>query len=240
MAPSNPVLIFMPGAWHSPDCFAKVTGPLSEAGYTIKLVHSALFDPPPDAIPDTYHPDVEQIQTQIRVAILEGKKVVLFGHSFGGLALSAAVEGFEEHITGMILCAAWLIPKGKAPADLGGPAPWHKFNDEHTLVEPIDPRYRFYHDLTEEEANVAIARLKPHACRAGATVTPFEGFRAVPTTYIMCTQDRAIPLEMQEKMVDVFAKDSGIKTIQLDSSHSPFMSVPDRVVEIIEAVASNR
>ncbi|KAF2013872.1 alpha/beta-hydrolase [Aaosphaeria arxii CBS 175.79] len=233
MSNSKPVIIFIPGAWHPPECFAPTTKLLSNAGYTVDLIHSALLDPPENDVPTTYFPDVERIQARMREAISKGYKVVLFAHSFGGLSASAAIEGFEEHVQHLILCAAWLLPKGSAPTAFGPDPPWFKLNENKTLVLPVNPQQRFYHDVPEKEAEKAIASLKPFAYLPLTTVTPFEGYRAVPTTYIMCTQDQALSLEVQEMQVRVFAKDSGINTVKLDSSHSPFFSMPSKVAEVI-------
>ena len=57
-------------------------------------------------------------------------------------------------------------------------------------------------------------------------------WRDVPTTYVICDQDNAIPVFAQEHM----SQRAG-DVRRLDSSHSPFVSMPDRVVEIISELA---
>jgi hypothetical protein len=54
----------------------------------------------------------------------------------------------------------------------------------------------------------------------------------VPSTYVVCELDNAIPVPAQEAM----AEHAGA-THRLRSDHSPFLTDPDAVAELIRAVA---
>ena len=53
----------------------------------------------------------------------------------------------------------------------------------------------------------------------------------MPSTYVLCEQDQAIPPPAQEQM----SQRAG-SVHRLAASHSPFLSMPDRVVELLLAV----
>jgi pimeloyl-ACP methyl ester carboxylesterase len=53
----------------------------------------------------------------------------------------------------------------------------------------------------------------------------------VPTTYVICDRDNAIPVPAQEMLAG-----RADNVTRLDASHSPFLSQPDAVVGIIRGV----
>ena len=57
-------------------------------------------------------------------------------------------------------------------------------------------------------------------------------WRDVPSTYVICDRDNAIPVPAQEAMAA-----RADTTHRLDSDHSPFLTDPDAVAELIRAVA---
>ena len=56
-------------------------------------------------------------------------------------------------------------------------------------------------------------------------------WRSIMSTYVVCTQDRAIAPALQRDM----AKRAG-EIIEWDTSHSPFASRPDLVAGLIETL----
>ena len=56
-----------------------------------------------------------------------------------------------------------------------------------------------------------------------------------PSTYVACTDDRAITIEMQRLMA---ARCGSV--VVLPASHSPFLSMPARVADVLEPLARAR
>ena len=85
----------------------------------------------------------------------------------------------------------------------------------------------------------AIGLLTPDApagIAAGATTLTADGWGSVPRTYVICARDRAVQPAMQRKFIELAdaAFPSNRTTVHtLDSSHSPFLSMPDRLADII-------
>lgn len=96
MADSKPTIIFVPGAWHSPEVFSTVRTSLETHGYrTLGITLPSVGAEPPLK---TWGPDVDAIRSAIQKAVDEegGRDVVLAVHSYGGLPASEACKGFGK------------------------------------------------------------------------------------------------------------------------------------------------
>lgn len=96
MADSKPTIIFVPGAWHSPEVFSTVRTSLETHGYrTLGITLPSVGAEPPLK---TWDPDVDAIRAAIQKAVDEegGRDVVLAVHSYGGLPASEACKGFAK------------------------------------------------------------------------------------------------------------------------------------------------
>ena len=71
--------------------------------------------------------------------------------------------------------------------------------------------------------------------RAIAAETTAEAWRHFPVFYVFCERDEAITLEAQRGMVErVRGQGVVVREEVLGSSHSPFLSVPGKVVRLVE------
>lgn len=86
------------------------------------------------------------------------------------------------------------------------------------------------------------AQLVKHPKIAQYTAVSHEAFREVPVTYLLCEKDKAIPVEVQKMMIDKM-EESGVKVGRIEScqgSHSPFLSMPEKVVEVVVRAAQEK
>ena len=77
---------------------------------------------------------------------------------------------------------------------------------------------------------LANARLTRQSVAAIATPQSAAAWKTVPSTYVVCDRDRAVPPPAREAMA---ARTGTVH--RLPSSHSPFLSRPDEVAEIVLA-----
>ena len=189
-------------------------------------------------------------------AALGDGRVVLVGHSAGGMTISAVAERVPNLLLAVVYLAGFLVPNGMtllqmlqhetlssalAPAlFVGDPV---AIGATRINAGPADDAYRallraaFYGDVPESEFAHAASQLHCDESNAGA-LTPSEitpgRFGTVPRHYIRCTQDRAIPLTGQDHMIAAVDGAIGGKTIThtLESSHSPFLSQPEALSKI--------
>jgi hypothetical protein len=80
---SSTTILFIPGAWHSPQCFDNVIRALEADGYNTDVVHLPSVGP---VVPHSNFPeDVNQVRKQIEIATSAGQRVVVSVHSYGGI-----------------------------------------------------------------------------------------------------------------------------------------------------------
>lgn len=120
---------------------------------------------------------------------------------------------------------------------LGGkPLPWFSINDSEKLVSASDPLEIFYADVPPELQTASVAALKPHSYRTMFSKTTWEPWRTIPSTYLYCTADKAIPIEVQRGMVEATKAKWESETVE-GASHSPFLSQPAKVTEAVRRAA---
>jgi hypothetical protein len=93
----------------------------------------------------------------------------------------------------------------------------------------------FYNDLSEEKANYWTSQLQYHATGAFYSPQEYSAFKFIPSTYVICELDNALPAAFQEMMATQPGADMVIE--KLKASHSPFMSMPDETSNIIRKAA---
>ncbi|KAF5689259.1 alpha beta-hydrolase [Fusarium circinatum] len=221
MDPSAFCVIFVPGAWHPARCFKAVGDILEHAGFNIDYVD----------LPSVGHiPSCRQ-----------RPKAILVAHSYGGIPSAEAIGAFGPGgaVAHFVLCCSFIIPKDKSLiAAFGGQdLPWWSISDDRLSVEASTPEKIFYNDLSPEQVAAIVPALKPHSYQVFHTPLTYEGWRHVPTTYIYCSLDAAIPVHIQKPMVEETAKGVDVNTQEISAGHSPFINMPEEVASCIQKIA---
>jgi pimeloyl-ACP methyl ester carboxylesterase len=147
------------------------------------------------------------------------------------------------YVIGLILIASGCNIEGLAFMDpfFGRPPPSWRVNKETGYAEiVIPPRELFYHDLPEDEGDYWVSQLTNHSLKSlfeGGEFT-YAGWMDVPVWYIGTTEDQGLPVVAQRMGVGMAREMGGnIEHRELQTSHSPFLSQPEKTVEImVEAV----
>jgi pimeloyl-ACP methyl ester carboxylesterase len=133
----------------------------------------------------------------------------------------------------LIYLAAFMIEAGRpAPVDMRELPPMDsvQIGPEVAVVNPESAFDAFYHDCDPRVAAECTAQLRPFACvgwdLVETSVAP--AWSLYPTTYVVCAQDRGINPDDQRAMA---AKAGDV--VELDTSHSPFLSRPRQVADVI-------
>lgn len=226
--------LFVPGAWHGPESYGRVPAILRSNSVPTECVSLPSTGAKPPL--ESFDADVEAIRKVLVPIVEEGCKVVAVAHSYGSLPLNEALEGmtYDERkaagktggVVAYVFISAFITPPGSSLMDMigGKDLPWFIVNKERTEAMPDNPRKIFYNDMSDEEAQKWIDRLKPFSYRAWLSKTKYPGYRHTNCVYIHSDQDNAVPLAVQKKMVE----DSGVAewhgTTIKGAGHCPMLS----------------
>jgi len=253
-----PTLLFVHGAWHTPEYWNAVKHALESKGYRC-LAPEILYNYGPTPV-SSMATVVEVLQEAIAVETSLGHDVVLVNHSMGGMAGTSAVKGFTKkdpsnltsqstgYVVGLIQLTAWMPDADEVSAAelAGGFARRHPdlpyigvkavVNEHGWSVLQGNPAEYFYTDMSEDEAQKWVAKLiNFSAAIRGARDSVYAGWRDVPSWYLLCLKDMAIRIELQEEMVQR-CREAGadIITRMCDTGHSPMATRSEETTTFIE------
>ena len=162
----------------------------------------------------------------VRAAVAAaGEPVALVGHSYGGTVVTEAGAGAAH----LVYLTSVLADAGRSHASYGGPepVPWVRPGPDGTLELTGDLRELFFADCDDETYAQALTRAARQDARAltGAVTEP--AWRTVPSTYVVCTDDRATPAAVQRTWAGPAPK------VEIDAGHHPFLSRPEAFARVL-------
>jgi len=226
MADEPATIMLVHGAWHGSWCWDALRERLDAAG-----IASAVVDNPSVTLPGS---DLSADGDNLRAALdaIPGP-IVLVGHSYGGAVITDA--GDHPNVERLVYLTAFALDAGESVMQnelMGGEemrlAEALAFDGDLITVEPARVVEFFYHDCPPEVAAAASAQLRPMSLAAMAGVTRQVAWREKPSTYVVCTDDRAIPVALQRS-----AAARTNEVVELPGSHSPFLSRPDDLARLL-------
>ena len=139
----------------------------------------------------------------VRVLDGGGGPFLVCGHSYGGMVVTQATAGRSD-VTRLVYLCAFMPDAGDSLFTItGGAAPWiDVLDDGRTLPDLEQAAAAGLADCDAETRARAIARLRPQVPAPFLDPVPMAAWREIPTTYVVCTQDQSLPVELQR---DVFA-----------------------------------
>jgi pimeloyl-ACP methyl ester carboxylesterase len=172
--------------------------------------------------------------------------IVVLAHSYGGSVVTIAADQ-HPRVKHLVYLAANMPDVGETVfsmhqhlEDVAGPAEAGRV--DASLVTMVDGTIgelapevgfeRFYQDCPLELQQAAVARLCRQNLESAIQPTTVAAWHTIPSTYVVCSQDLALPPSWER----LLAK-RATEVLELDSSHSPFLSMPDKVADVLEDVA---
>lgn len=230
--------VLVHGAWQAPWVWAAVKAELEKAGQKVITVEL------PAHGDDTANPAVVSINAyRDRVVDSIGKaggQVILVGHSMGGMVVSEVAEEIPSRIEKLIFIGAFVPANGQllfglASADqqsLLGPALIP--TEDQLLLNVIKDSVVniFCQDCNLENQQLLLShyRAEPAIPFTNTAVLTAANFGKVNKFYIFTLLDHAIGIDNQHAM----AAAAGItQTYSVSTGHSPFLSQPDQVTELL-------
>lgn len=218
-------VLLVHGAWHGAWAWDPLLPPLLHAGLDVEVV-----DLPSAGGGGDLAADAQVVREALRQ---HPWPTVVVGHSYGGIAVSEGAAGEPNVMHALYLCAFMLDTGESLLGSLGGRTPpWIEVDAAAGVSRVPDPVPVFYADVQPEVAAGYARRLSDQTLTSFAAEQTAAVWQDVPASYVVCTNDQAIPLAAQQAMS---ARARSVYT--LESSHSPFASHPDQVAAIIADIA---
>lgn len=217
------------GSTQNPQCWKLLVPELEKYGH--QTVTPSLPVDEPGASATRYAEVIAQALTET------SDDVVLVGHSASGMFIPL-VPGLRP-IRQLIYLAA-LIPKPgasirdqlMADPDMLNPewlAAFRAGNDPFTNDE-VAIKFLF-HDCQPDAINLGLTtRMKMYAERAMTEVFPLAALPEVPSSYIVCSDDRTISPDWSRRTA---RERLGVEAVEIPGGHCPYLSRPLQLAEVL-------
>ena len=223
---SNATVVLVHGAFADGGGWGDVIPLLEERGFEVTAVQNPLTS------------FADDVATTQRVIDAQSKPVILVGHSYGGAVITTAARD-RNNVKALVYIQAFGPDEGENlqellanyPSKIGSAlAPdsaGFLYVDRSKFAEV------FAADVTERVLSVMSASQKPIKAEIFGQKYGAPAWKNIPSWYLIGTDDQAINPDLQR----LFAKRMDATTHEGKSSHVPFASHPEKVVEIITEAA---
>lgn len=158
-------------------------------------------------------------------AIGDRADLVVVAQSFGGYIAPLVAERVPTRL--LVLVAGMVPAPGESADEMFRNTGWAQPEREDSSELAL-----FYHDVDPALASEALARGRRQSETPGSEPWPLKEWPAVPTRFILCRNDRFFPAKWLRGVV----RDRlGIVPDELESGHTPALSHPQELVELLES-----
>ena len=242
--------LFVHGGFHGAWCWSRTIDELERLGHQAVAVDlPGHGDRRTETEPTTFAG-----RTGAIVASLQ-RGDVLVGHSGGGFDITHAADARPELVSHVCYLAAGLPRQGRTwpeamamqadgtmgDFDVAGMLKYLEIDGDGAMsvASAEGARALFFHDCDDETVRWAFERLcKERAGETSSIPVDLEHFWSaeLPRSFIRCLQDRAQPRWLAELVADRL----GVEPLEIDTSHSPFLSRPAELAELFVHATTTR
>ena len=227
-ATEKPTIVFVHGIWADGSCWTSQIAALQAKGYHVVSVQNPITSLADD------------VATAERAIDLVKGKVILVGHSWGGMVITQA--GNDPKVVGLVYLAAYGPDSGESLEAVSANAP------QTELSKYLVPSGGFVFISEDGVKNVFANELSPiqqalvYATQTPASHTVFDdksgepAWKNKPTWYVVAKNDKTIQPDLERFM----AKRMNAKTTELPSCHVMMLSHPSEVLKVIEEAATRQ
>ena len=162
---------------------------------------------------------------------------VLIGHSYGGMVATAVADRASEHINRLIYLDAFVPKDGQCLFDLVSAENREEMLERARTTgdgwriapNPMPP------DTPQQDLEWALPlRLPQPLATVQQAVRLWHKSPPVPRTYIYCTRS-----DIFRRFADTARTDSNWDYHELDASHSPHITAPEALAELLDKIVSD-
>ncbi|KAJ3696006.1 hypothetical protein LUZ60_001383 [Juncus effusus] len=251
-------IILIHGACHGAWCWYKVVPLLHSAGYKVTVPDMAASGRDERKISEvlTFRDYCEPL-LEIMRAIPSDEKVMLVGHSLGGLNIALAMEDFSEKISVAVFLTAFMPDCNSPPSnsiDEFSQGSWVSSwadtefksydNDEKRpttmFFGPDFMQSRLYQLSSQEDLTLGMSLNRKSSLFADdlRCQKPFSKSRygSVDSVYIVCDKDLGIPAKYQHYMLE---NNNPVKEVKIvDTDHMAMLSAPLELAQCLIEIAT--
>jgi pimeloyl-ACP methyl ester carboxylesterase len=228
----TPTLLLVHGSWHGPWCWEKLTPELDYLGLAWTTVALPCVGDEASKL-GTVADDARVIESAARDIAVD---IVIVAHSYGGVPTTEA--RFGANVKHLVYLGAFMPDVGQSLVSSLPPGPLPPFvvarEDGATEVNLPLAGASFYNDCDASLAQWAVEHLRLHNGICNVTPVTRTSWREIDSTYIVLTDDHVSPPFMQRE----FAKQA-TQMREMATSHSPFLSQPKALAEMLAEIAAN-
>ena len=223
--PENATVIVVHGAWADGSSWQDVIGPLESHGLNVIAA----------PIPLTSHGD-DAAALRRTIARTAGP-VILAAHAYAGAVIATASD---ERVKALVYIAALAPDEGETVAQV-----FYK-DETHPKAPPKAPQLApdadgliwmpdegfanaFAQNATPQQLALSKAVQRPISVKSIQEPMPAPAWRSKPTWYLLAEEDRMINPKTQRFMAERMK--ATVKSFAVD--HTPLLTAPDKVVDII-------
>lgn len=153
MAPTKPVVLIVPGAWHPASLYEPMQTALTQANFDVTVASLPSLNAK-DPFTADCKIDADAVRNQLLSQVDEaGHDVVLLAHSYGGIPAGGAARGLGKTtrakdgkkggVVGMVYMCAFVVPEGQTMIEfLGGQHPPFLLDGQVCFVLGLSSVYR--------------------------------------------------------------------------------------------------
>ncbi|OBJ96875.1 hypothetical protein A5746_31330 [Mycolicibacterium conceptionense] len=230
---TGPAVLIVHGAWHKPEHFRLLVEELSDLD--VRTVHLTSSGDDPAVLGDMYA-DAEVIAQA--VAAVDGP-VVVVAHSYGGVPTTQALSN-APNVRKIFYLAAFQLEAGESLLSQnpdGALWPWTKLRHRdgaEDFVEVMTSAEVFYNDLDDVTAEFAVSEIGYQSYSSMRQPLTETAWKTLPSAYIVCEADNSIPVTAQERMAG-----HSDEVYRMNTSHSPFLSQPAALAQLLRRLFAN-
>jgi pimeloyl-ACP methyl ester carboxylesterase len=167
-------------------------------------------------------------------AVGEQRDLVVVGHSFGGF--TAALVAGRLPVDVLVFVAAMVPAPGETPAAWWGNTGYRQAVEEQArrdggLTGSDDPFVSFYNGVPPALAKEAISKERSESEAAYTSPWPLDALPAVPTRFVLGTEDRFFPAPFMRRVV---AERLGVVPDEIAAGHCVALSRPDDLAILLD------
>jgi pimeloyl-ACP methyl ester carboxylesterase len=236
-------IVLIHGAGYDSGSWNKVVPLLKAAGHVVVAPDMPGFGTNGAPNPDTGLDDY--VGAVISAVNSVPGRVMLVGHSLGGILISQAAERVPDKLASLTYVCAFMLRDGEsrmdvAPQDPDSTASKHRISAGEGLVTftregLVDS---FCNDCSPQDIEFVLERMKPQPVKPLRTALRLTAgnYGRIRRYYIKCTLDRVVTPPFQDKMI---AAQPVEHSLELEASHSPFLSKPRELAAILQEIGSS-